>query len=159
MGLWQSRATRREIRFTAVTLGLTKIFFKNIEEHRHQCRQTAFPCSATFAIRRGVPSSHPPLGVHGGIAMGLFPSLVPLLALLTTGLGLWGIAGFIWSKCPVWSCRFQRVFLAMFLLAAGGCLLAAVTWERGVLPCGLAVAALFLAMLWPHSGQSVQHTK
>jgi hypothetical protein len=91
--------------------------------------------------------------------MGLFSSLVPLFALLITGLGLWGIVGFIWSKCPVRSGRFQRVFLVMFLLATGSCLLAAITWERGVLPCGLAVAALFLAILWPHSSQSLQHTK
>lgn len=91
--------------------------------------------------------------------MGLFASLVPFFALLTTVLGLWGIAGFIWSKCPIWSSRFQRIFLTMFLLSAGGCLFAAITWERGVLPCGLAMAALFLAILWPHSNQSLQATK
>jgi hypothetical protein len=91
--------------------------------------------------------------------MGLFASLVPFFALLTTALGLWSIAGFIWSKCPIWSSRFQRIFLAMFSLAAGSCLLAAITWERGVLPCGLAMAALFLAILWPHSSHSLQSAK
>jgi hypothetical protein len=88
---------------------------------------------------------------QGGATVGWIPSLIPLFALFATGLGLWSLAGFFWTHCPVRANWARRVFMVTFGLLAVACLLAAVRWQRAVLPCGLAVAVLFLAVLWPYS--------
>ncbi len=80
--------------------------------------------------------------------MGYLPVLIPILAIVATSLGLAGMMIANHSHCPQ-RCSIGRwVFLLVFCLISATCLAMALTWQRGVVPCSLAVAALFLAMLW-----------
>ena len=80
--------------------------------------------------------------------MDYLPLLIPVLAILLTTVGLFGVMLANFSSCPK-RCRWGRwVYLFVFLFVAGCCLTMALTWPRGVLPNCFAMGALFLAMLW-----------
>lgn len=81
--------------------------------------------------------------------MGLLPTLIPIAALVATGLGLFNVVMTNASRCPVWACWSRRCFVLVFLAVAVSCVVMAVSWPRGVLPFGLAMAVLFLGVLWP----------
>lgn len=76
------------------------------------------------------------------------PVLMPVFAFIATTLGLMGALIANCSRCPVSICWGRRLYLLIFLLVAASCLTMAMSWPRGVLPSCLAMAALFLAMLW-----------
>jgi hypothetical protein len=76
------------------------------------------------------------------------PLAIPLFAFLGTTLGLIGMFLANHSHCQRRCCFGRYLYVAVFCLIAIACLTMAVTWPRGVLPCSLAIAALFLAMLW-----------
>lgn len=80
--------------------------------------------------------------------MGYLPALIPILAVIFTSLGLTGMMIANHANCPQLCTWGRRLFLLIFCLVGVACLAMALTWPRGVLPCSLAIAALFLAMLW-----------
>lgn len=75
-------------------------------------------------------------------------SLVPVIAIVVTILGLLSVLATNGSNCPNRVYWGRRLYLLIFMLVAVSCLVMAVTWPRGVLPMSLAIAALFMAMLW-----------
>jgi hypothetical protein len=87
--------------------------------------------------------------------MGSLPTLIPLVALIATGLGLFNVVTTNLSHCPVRACWARRCFVVVFLTVAASCILMSMTWQRGVLPFGLAMAVLFLGVLWPQRARVV----
>lgn len=75
-------------------------------------------------------------------------SLVPVIAIIVTILGLITVLATNGSRCPNKVYWGRRFYLLIFMLLAGACLVMALTWPRGILPMSLAISALFMAMLW-----------
>lgn len=80
--------------------------------------------------------------------MDYLPDLIPIIAFVVTVLGLAGALACNSSSCPVRVCWGRRIYLLNFILVAAACFIMAIIWPRGVLPSCLAMAALFLGMLW-----------
>ena len=73
---------------------------------------------------------------------------VPVLIAGATGLGALGLVGARLSPCPVRAGRARRLFLAV-VLAVGALGVVAAGWaQRGVVPAGLVLGGLLIAMLW-----------
>jgi hypothetical protein len=81
--------------------------------------------------------------------MGFLPILIPLAALVATALGLFNVVTTNCSPSPTRVCWSRRCFVIVFLGVAFCCIGMALTWPRGVVPFGLAIAVLFLAAMWP----------
>jgi len=64
-------------------------------------------------------------------------------------LGLLNIVTTNSSRCPVRACWARRCFVLVFLAVAASCIVMSITWPRGVVPFGMAIAVLFLGVLWP----------
>jgi hypothetical protein len=106
----------------------------------------AFPGLHSFGMARSsCLSPH----VHGGTTVGALPILIPLVALVATALGLFNVVTTNWSHCPNRACWARRCFVIVFLGVAACCVAMALTWPRGVVPFGLAMAVLFVGAMWP----------
>ena len=84
----------------------------------------------------------------GSVVASYLSSIIPVAAISVTIIGLLTVLLTNGSPCPTRVYWGRRLYLVIFTLAATGCFVMAVTWPRGVLPMSLAMAFLFMAMLW-----------
>lgn len=75
-------------------------------------------------------------------------SLVPVIAIIATIVGLCCALLCNASSCPLRVYWGRRLYLLIFLLLAFSCFGMALLWPRGVLPSCLSIGTLFLGMLW-----------
>ena len=85
--------------------------------------------------------------------MGYLPNLIPVLAIVVTAMGLLCALVTNSSRCPIRVYWGRRLFLLIFLLLACACFAMALLWPRGVLPACLAMATLFVSILWTHTSE------
>ena len=83
--------------------------------------------------------------------MDYLATLIPIAAIVLSVLGLISVLACNGSHCPIRIYWGRFLYLLIFGVVASSCFVMAMLWPRGVLPTCLAMAVLFLGMLWTSS--------